>query len=302
MPLGLSRWRCLASKRSRTLADLAKDQQWQRKAGKLVKPIVEEKHPFGVDLELLLGANPERYLAQKDRYHFHYVLAGSGLASHWDVGAAASHRERAVEEDDSLKLTAGDFFVVAPNCPYYIGASSSLLMLSVSINTVSNERQKPKQIIEALESNADSLGCLVSSRLRSTKDLLTFQLPNQRSRIALVFDPFRDCIPFTCSMEILEPGYVIPSHAHPAAFELFIILSGTAELILDGQSIMGQQGETFLVHPKRVHSVGNSSGSKELYMLSIIMESRFAELVWNSECKGKINDSDVVHLLSKDLV
>ena len=36
---------------------------------------------------------------------------------------------------------------------------------------------------------------------------MTFHLPDQRlNRIAPVFDPFRDCTPFTCSVEILEEG------------------------------------------------------------------------------------------------
>ena len=44
----------------------------------------------------------------------------------------------------------------------------------------------------------DTPGCLLSSRLRRTAELLTFRLPNNDNRIAPIFDPFRDCTPFTC--------------------------------------------------------------------------------------------------------
>ncbi len=47
--------------------------------------------------------------------------------------------------------------------------------------------------------NQETASCLLSSRLRHAAELLTFQLPNNsNNRIAPVFDPFRDCTPFTC--------------------------------------------------------------------------------------------------------
>ena len=123
--------------------------------------------------------------------------------------------------------------------------------------------QVPPQI---KQKHQDTQSCLLSSRLRRTAELLTFRLPDTKTRIAPVFDPFRDCTPFTCSIEILEPSGVIPKHTHEEAFELFVVLSGSASIYLSeggGERPESETrtlvGDTMLVKPKTVHSITNTS-------------------------------------------
>uniref|UniRef100_A0A7S2WXH9 Cupin type-2 domain-containing protein n=1 Tax=Chloropicon primus TaxID=1764295 RepID=A0A7S2WXH9_9CHLO len=142
--------------------------------------------------------------------------------------------------------------------------------------------------------------CLLSSRLRRTAELLTFQLPSMNNRIAPVFDPFRDCTPFTCSIEILDPQGVIPRHLHDEAYELFIVLSGRADLYLNqsDEPVTGAEGDTLLVKPKNVHSIVNPDAAEKLYMLSIILPNEtFAKQVWNGSYSGKLGTADVSHLI-----
>mmetsp|Transcript_29145 Transcript_29145/g.61611 ORF Transcript_29145/g.61611 Transcript_29145/m.61611 type:complete len:500 (+) Transcript_29145:80-1579(+) len=148
--------------------------------------------------------------------------------------------------------------------------------------------------------NQEAESCLLSSRLRHAAELLTFQLPNNsKNRIAPVFDPFRDCTPFTCSIEILEPLGVIPRHQHDEAYELFIILSGCVDLYLNGtRKISGKLGDTLLVKPRNDHELINPDTGEKVYMLSIILPNEtFAKQVWNGNYSGRLRNADVNHLV-----
>ena len=175
------------------------------------------------------------------------VLAGGGRLGHLKLG-----RAQAVEIVDVVDLRSGDIFVVAPRVPYTIETTTGIALgskgedsaagghegsaggekpmvmvsISVSVNLVAHKdrRRAPDSgtgadgrtlgdlPIQIKLNHQETESCLLSSRLRRTAELLTFQLPNNTgNRIAPVFDPFRDCTPFTCSIEILEVSSGRPS-------------------------------------------------------------------------------------------
>ena len=233
--------------------------------GHLVQPVLTptpEGSPFGVELELVedvissshfvhSSSAPCKHSLERlevDKYHVYYVLAGKGKLGHLNGKGE-------VLDDTVVTLNSGDIFVLAPSVPYIIETNDEkeeeeggegekeltpMAMLSISVPSsllghqshsrpsaahASSERERMPEQIRL--NHQETEGCLLSSRLRRTTELLTFQLPNgNKNRIAPVFDPFRDCTPFTCSIEILEPKGVIPRHKHDKAYELFIILSG----------------------------------------------------------------------------
>jgi mannose-6-phosphate isomerase-like protein (cupin superfamily) len=168
----------------------------------------------------------------------------------------------------------------------------------------SGNRPRVEMPVQILEKHMETESCLLSSRLRRTTELLTFQLPNNtKNRIAPVFDPFRDCTPFTCSIEILEPEGVIPRHMHEEAYELFIVLSGACDLYLGtgNAPTARRQGDCCLVKPGNIHSLVNPDREEKLYMLSIILPNEtFAEDVWNGTYSGPLQHADVTHLIRQE--
>ena len=240
--------------------------------------------------------------------------------------------------DSLIPLHSGDIFVLAPRTPYYIETSMGdascepLALLSISVpvtllaysNSSSNKNltkndqdrragttsrmvseppfSRGEMPMQILEKHMETESCLLSSRLRRTTELLTFQLPNNtKNRIAPVFDPFRDCTPFTCSMEILEPEGVIPKHRHEEAYELFIVLSGRVDLYLGSDTpTVRRQGDCCLVKPGNIHSLINPDKEEKLYMLSIILPNEtFAKDVWNGTYSGPLQHADVTHLIKE---
>lgn len=61
---------------------------------------------------------------------------------------------------------------------------------------------------------------------KGLQELAAYRLPNQTNRLALVFDPLADGVPFTFGLEIFEPGHKTAPHTHPSSQELFFILAG----------------------------------------------------------------------------
>ena len=126
-------------------------------------------------------------------------------------------------EADATALRSGDIFAVAPRTPHALetSAAGGMVLLSISVpvdlgrwggrgaNRLvrgaaggSMAAGGGEEVASAPEQitlkGQDTPGCLLSSRLRRTAELLTFRLPNNDNRIAPIFDPFRDCTPFTC--------------------------------------------------------------------------------------------------------
>jgi quercetin dioxygenase-like cupin family protein len=66
----------------------------------------------------------------------------------------------------------------------------------------------------------------VTVQKKGLQELAAYRLPNQTNRLALVFDPLADGVPFTFGLEIFEPGHKTAPHTHPSSQELFFILAG----------------------------------------------------------------------------
>ena len=131
--------------------------------------------------------------------------------------------EGSAREADATSLRSGDIFAVAPRTPHALETSEAggmvLLSISVPVDLGRWGGRGANRLVRGAAGGSmaagggeevdpapeqitlkgqDTPGCLLSSRLRRTAELLTFRLPNNDNRIAPIFDPFRDCTPFTC--------------------------------------------------------------------------------------------------------
>jgi mannose-6-phosphate isomerase-like protein (cupin superfamily) len=67
---------------------------------------------------------------------------------------------------------------------------------------------------------------------------------------------------------MLPPGKTSRKHYHPAAEESYHILSGTARLEVDGQSVELVPGDSIAILPNQVHQIFNT-GHDSLIFLAI---------------------------------
>ncbi|MCB0689727.1 MAG: cupin domain-containing protein [Saprospiraceae bacterium] len=58
--------------------------------------------------------------------------------------------------------------------------------------------------------------------------------------------------------QLNEFGPSIPAHSHPES-ELFIVMEGQTELMIDEQKFLGQAGDLYLVKPGQLHGMSNAS-------------------------------------------
>jgi len=63
------------------------------------------------------------------------------------------------------------------------------------------------------------------------------------------------------SQATFAPGERITAHCHPELSEVFYVLSGNAELIVDGQSQLIRQGHAFCIDPGEMHQIINGTSS-----------------------------------------
>jgi quercetin dioxygenase-like cupin family protein len=74
--------------------------------------------------------------------------------------------------------------------------------------------------------------------------------------------------PFTqIARVIVPPGEVLTAHAHTDMHELFIILEGTARMIVDGSSHNLSQGEAIALAPGESHELSNTSGDRFVFVV-----------------------------------
>merc|ERR1712091_412409 len=95
------------------------------------------------------------------------------------------------------------------------------------------------------------------TRVKTVADVLTYRLPDQNNRLALVFDPLGDRLPFTFGVEIFEPGHVTPLHSHQGAYELFFILNGEGVGRCNGAEFPLAAGDVAIFPPGSVHGIDN---------------------------------------------
>lgn len=63
----------------------------------------------------------------------------------------------------------------------------------------------------------------------------------------------------------LKPGQEVEDHAHQDMFEVFFVIGGQGELLVDGKRHHISQGSTFIIYPKEHHSLCNT-GTTELVL------------------------------------
>lgn len=72
--------------------------------------------------------------------------------------------------------------------------------------------------------------------------------------------------------DVLKPGFYLPRHHHKIMTEVFYILEGKFELILDDETIIGMAGDTITVPPSVWHAAKSEGGAK---MLTIFKNGQF---------------------------
>lgn len=133
---------------------------------------------------------------------------------------------------------------------------------------------------------------------RSLEDLTTFQLPNQTNRLALVFDPTEEEIPFTFGLEMFEPGHHTTPHVHKTAHELFFILSGNGVGFCEGHEFGVEPGDAVVFPPGLLHGIDNSHSSR-MYCLELMLPNEmFAEFVKNGQPMGGLQADDLCTLIA----
>eukprot|EP00884_Botryococcus_braunii_P002168 jgi/Botrbrau1/11952/Bobra.341_1s0017.1 len=129
---------------------------------------------------------------------------------------------------------------------------------------------------------------------RALQDLHAFQLPKQTNRLALVFDPLSDDVPFTFGVEIFEPGHKTPLHTHPTAHELFFILAGEGEAYCDGEWMAVGPGDVVVFPPLSVHGINTSPSHGKMYCLELMTTNdMFADLVRSGKPLGVLPAEDL---------
>jgi len=130
---------------------------------------------------------------------------------------------------------------------------------------------------------------------RSLNEIITFQLPNQTNRLALVFDPLTlPPVPFVCGLEIFEPGHTTPPHVHVGAHEVFFLLSGEGQGFCNGKDIPLAPGDIVAFRPGSSHGLVHNGGDKRAYCLMMMMPNEhFAEFVRAGQNTGTLGVDDL---------
>jgi mannose-6-phosphate isomerase-like protein (cupin superfamily) len=118
--------------------------------------------------------------------------------------------------------------------------------------------------------------------VKTYRDYQVFRIsPEDRNRLAIVFDPNSADVSLTYCVEIFEPGSKTPSHHHSGAVEMFFVLKGQGEAVCDGKVVSLQTGDSILIPHCGIHEIRNT-GRDRLYMLCIMVPNEdFAELIRN---------------------
>jgi mannose-6-phosphate isomerase-like protein (cupin superfamily) len=128
---------------------------------------------------------------------------------------------------------------------------------------------------------------------KSPKDYQAYRIsPSSTNRLALVFDPTREHVPFTYCVEIFDVGGKTPPNQHRYAAEMFFILKGEGRASCDGKTVSIQAGDSLLVPPTGTHVIENT-GLERLYALTIMVPNEdFAELI-RSGTPVELDEEDI---------
>jgi mannose-6-phosphate isomerase-like protein (cupin superfamily) len=143
--------------------------------------------------------------------------------------------------------------------------------------------------------------CMISV-IKSPQDYQVFRIsPQDKNRLAIVFDPTIADDSLTVCVEIFDPGGSTPTHRHHSAVEMFFILKGEGMAVCDGKSILLHPGDSLLVRPTGIHEVRNV-GRDRLYALCFMVPNEdFSELI-RSGVPEKFDDEDLRVLKRLDVL
>jgi mannose-6-phosphate isomerase-like protein (cupin superfamily) len=129
--------------------------------------------------------------------------------------------------------------------------------------------------------------------VKTFRDYQVFRIsPEDRNRLAIIFDPKTADVSLTYCVEIFDAGGKTPSHRHNAAVEMFYVLKGEGEAVCDGKVVPLRTGDSILIPNSGTHEVRNV-GSDRLYMLCIMVPNEdFAELIRNG-IPDKLDEEDL---------
>jgi mannose-6-phosphate isomerase-like protein (cupin superfamily) len=78
-----------------------------------------------------------------------------------------------------------------------------------------------------------------------------------------------DLPPFTqIARVVVPPGEVLIAHAHGDMHELFIILEGTALMVVDGTPHDLSEGEAIVLAPSEAHELSNPSSEPLVFLVA----------------------------------
>jgi mannose-6-phosphate isomerase-like protein (cupin superfamily) len=103
--------------------------------------------------------------------------------------------------------------------------------------------------------------------------------PGDSNRLAIIFDPIDERVPFISCVEIFDEHGRTPPNVHRSAFEMFFVLKGRARATCNDRTVELETGDSLLIPPQGTHLIENI-GAGRLYMLTtMVPNEEFAELI-----------------------
>jgi|SRR5579875_1151726 len=105
--------------------------------------------------------------------------------------------------------------------------------------------------------------------------------PGDTNRLAIIFDPIGENIPFISCVEIYDVGGKTPPNMHTYANEMFFILKGEGIAYCDGKALPFKAGDAFLAPAGKEHVVANTGPGRLYALCTMVPNEGFAELIRN---------------------
>ena len=149
--------------------------------------------------------------------------------------------------------------------------------------------------------DAESEACKIPI-VKTHQDYQVFRIsPEDRNRLAIVFDPKTADVSLTYCVEIFEAGGETPAHRHNAAVEMFYVLKGEGEAVCDGKTVPLHTGDSILI-PKSGNKEVRNVGRDRINMLCIMVPNEdFAELIRNG-VPDQLDEEDLRVLSRQDML
>lgn len=105
--------------------------------------------------------------------------------------------------------------------------------------------------------------------------------PGDSNRLAIIFDPQGEKVPFVSCVEIFDEGGKTPPNVHRAAFEMFFVLKGEARATCNDSTVYLAPGDSLLIPPQGTHVIENIGRGRLYTLTTMVPNEEFAELIRN---------------------